>query len=404
MMSPRRALLSFLLPLTLGVAGCDCGGGPARGGVCNVPMPPATCGTSCSTSMPCPSGFYCAGGTCTADCSATVECTGGYVCMAGMCVSRPDVGGFDAAGRDVELTDNTCAAVDLDAERVTPNVLLIVDRSGSMDTNEFPPGSGVTRWDALRDALMAMPDGLVFSLQSSVRFGLVTYENSDRPSGCPDLDTVPCAIDNYSTIDTAYAGFEPGQDTPTGDSVTAVLSMLSTLVPTADAGDPTIFILATDGEPDTCEDGNDTAGGRLESIAAVETAFSRGIETYVISVGEDVSGAHLQDVANAGLGRSGSDPDAMFWVASDTGGLNDALETIIGGVIDCELTLSGSIDPSLACSGEVRLGGDVLPCDDPNGWRAIDANTIELTGTACDRLQTGGETLTARFPCDVVVF
>ncbi len=45
------------------------------------------------------------------------------------------------------------------------------------------------------------------------------------------------------------------------------------------AGDPTILILATDGGPDTCEDGDDTAGGRLESIAAVETAFSRGIET-----------------------------------------------------------------------------------------------------------------------------
>lgn len=399
------SLALLVVPLAFGVVGCDCGGGPIRDGVCNVPSPPAACGTSCSAADPCPAGFYCSGaGTCTADCSATVRCTEGYACDDGMCVASGDGGRRDGGPRDVLLTDNTCAAVDLDAERVTPNVLVIVDRSGSMESEEFPPGSGVTRWDALRDALLAMPGGLLFSLQSSVRFGLVTYENSGTPAGCPDLDTIPCAIDNYTTISSAYRGFEPGRDTPTGDSITAVMGMLGTLVPTADAGDPTIFILATDGEPDTCEDGDDTAGGRVESVAAVEAAFDDGIETYVISVGTDVGADHLQDVANAGLGRSAADPDAMYWVASDTSGLNDALETIIGGVIDCRLTLSGAIDPSLACSGEVRLGGDLLPCDDPNGWRAIDATTIELTGTACDRLQTSGETLTARFPCDVVVF
>jgi Mg-chelatase subunit ChlD len=382
--------------------GCDCAG-PERNGVCDVPSPPATCGRACSASEPCGPGFYCGDdGTCSADCSASIPCADGMTCTVanGTCSMRPDGSVVDVMPLDVLPTDNTCAAVDLDAERVTPNVLVIVDRSGSMGDEEFPEGSGTSRWDAVRDALTDTPDGLIFSLQSAIRFGFVTYSGA---GACPNLDTVACSLDNYDAIDTAYRGLAPEGDTPTGDSISAVLGMLGTLVPTADDGDPTIFILATDGEPDTCEDGDDEVGGRRESVEATEAAFDMGISTYVISVGDDVGADHLQDVANAGLGRSGSDPDAPFFVATDVAALNEALETIVGGVVDCRLTLSGTIDPDLACSGEVRLDGTVLPCDDPNGWRAIDATTIELTGTACDDLQ-GGATLTARFPCEVIVF
>jgi hypothetical protein len=400
--------LLLALPLVFGALGCDCGG-PTRNGVCNVPSPPVACGASCSPSDTCPAGFYCnESGSCNADCSSTVMCAGGFRCQAdGRCVAATDGSTSDGmvsevGPRDAQPTDNTCAAVDLDAERVTPNVLLIVDRSGSMGSEDFPTGSGTSRWDALRDALLDTPDGLLFSLQSSIRFGFVSYESGTRGT-CPNLRTVPCAIDNYDTIDMSYSMQNPAGGTPTGDSMTAVLGMLDTLVPTAEAGDPTIFILATDGEPDTCEDGNDEVGGRIESVDATEASFAAGIATYVISVGSDVGADHLQDVANAGLGRGRTDPDAPYWVANDTAGLNTALATIIGGVVDCRLTLSGSIDPSLACSGEVRLGGTPIPCDDPNGWRAIDATTIELTGTACDDLQ-GGAALTARFPCEVVVF
>lgn len=400
---PSHALLLLLMISAAAWMGCDCAG-PSRNGVCDRPSPPAACGMACSPSELCAPGFYCGDdGTCSADCSSSVPCPDDMACniASGTCVARPDGSVVDVMPLDVLPTDNTCAAVDLDAERVTPNVLVIVDRSGSMGDQQFPPGSGTSRWVAVRDALLDTPDGLIFSLQSAIRFGFVTYRH--QSGACPDLGTVACSLDNYDAIEASYTAQNPGGDTPTGDSMTAVLSMLDTLVPTADDGDPTIFILATDGEPDTCEDGDDEVGGRRESVDATEAAFGMGISTYVISVGNDVSASHLQDVANAGLGRSGSDPDAPYWVANDVAGLNDALATIVGGVVDCRLTLSGSIDPALACSGEVRLGGEVIPCDDPNGWRAIDATTIELTGTACDDLQSGA-TLTARFPCDVVVF
>ncbi|WP_236519165.1 vWA domain-containing protein [Sandaracinus amylolyticus] len=328
-----------------------------------------------------------------------MTCGAGRVCSSeGRCVES---GGLDGAVTDAQRpdamgVDRTCASVTVDATRSTPNVLLIIDRSLSMN-EDFGADS---RWDTLEDALLDTPDGVIFPLQSSVRFGFVMYTQSRTPSGCPDLISVPSALDNYDAIETEYRMHDPAGDTPTGDSIQAVLAQLDSLIDAPDQ--PTVFVLATDGEPDTCEDGSDEVGGRAESLAAVQAAYGRDIRTFVISVGEDVGEDHLQEIANAGIGNApDATPPAEFWVATDTAGLRAALETIVGSVVSCELTLEGEIDPDRACDGEVRLGGDPLTCG--TDWRAVDENTIELLGAACDRLQSGGEALTASFPCGVII-
>lgn len=385
-----RSLFASLALLAL-ASGCDCSGEIVGPRPCEGDDPPAGCGESCNATTPCPSGLYCGpGGECTADCTAGGACAGGQCSADGRCVLT-DGGSRDGAPPDAIGVDNTCGSIELGANRTTPNVIFVIDRSGSM-REDF---DGDSRWDTLEDALLASPEGPIFSLQSSVRFGIAMYTEEDGT--CPDLVTIPAAFDNYSAIETRYRVEGPGGGTPTGDSITAILGMIDTLAPERD--DPTILILATDGEPDTCEDGDDETNGRLESIAAVESAYDMDIRTFVISVGTDVASDHLQDVANAGLGRSGADPDAEFWVATDTTGLVTALEEIVGGVVSCDVTLEGRIDVDEACTGTVRLGGDVLECG--TDWRAVDETHIEILGEACSRLQSSGEALTATFPCGV---
>lgn len=404
---PSLALtLPSRLALALGVAlgaaglasGCDCSGDVQSVGPCQSASPPTGCGAECGAARPCRAGLYCGpAGTCTADCAAGEACSGGVCSSDGHCVPGDAGPPRDAAPRDAPAPDNTCASVSVGATRTTPNVILVIDRSGSMD-RDFE--GSTSRWDTLENALLAMPSGPIFSLQSSVRFGVAMYTDESGIAGCPDLVTIPAALGNYTAIDTRYRMEGPGGQTPTGDSIQAILGMLDTLAPVRD--DPTILVLATDGEPDTCEDGNDEVNGRLESIAAVEAAFSMGVRTFVVSVGTDVGMTHLQDVANAGLGHAAGDPPAEFWVATDTTGLVTALEEIIGGVVSCQVTLEGRIDPAEACSGTVRLGTDELECG--TDWRAIDETRIELLGAACDRLQTSSDELTATFPCGVVIF
>lgn len=390
--------------LAFSSAGCDCSGGLTSTRPCSTSRAPDGCGDSCAVTRSCPSGLYCgADDRCTADCLVGDTCPDGLACPSnGRCGAGSmdsGMGGGVDANRDVgPAPDRTCAAVELGATRTTPNVIFVIDRSGSMDT-DFD--MGMTRWEVLETAITGMPDGIVFTLQSSVRFGFAMYSDQGGVPGCPDLETVPCALDNFGPIRTEYRMHSPGGDTPTGDSITAVLGMLDTVAP--ERSEPTIFILATDGEPDTCEDGDDEVNGRRESLEAVQAAFALDppIRTYVISVGTDVGASHLQEFANAGVGVGAGGADAPFWVATDTAGLVSAIETIVGGALSCVVTLEGMIDPAAACDGTVRLGTDELTCG--TDWRAVDETHIELLGAACDRLQTSDDVLTATFPCGVIL-
>ena len=402
----RNHLILIGAAVALSVAGCECSGdSPAdpTGQVCDVEMPPEGCGSECGPGMPdCRAGMYCStDGVCTADCTpgGAVTCPSGQRCTAwGRCVDDPS-SRMDAS--------NVCAEVRVEGRPVTPTVILIVDQSGSM-TARFGDDD---RWNALRDFLMDTPDGFIASLEDQVEFGLAMYSaisdddgNPVDPDMCPAVEYVPPALNNYDAIDAVYAPADPLDDTPTGDSIMWVLDRWRS-IPDPDP-DPTIFILATDGEPDRCEELDpQTDEARDEAVAAVEETYTEGIRTFVISVGDEVGRDHLQDVANAGLGRGPGDDDAPFWVAGDADGLETALRDIVGGVLSCEVNLEGSIeDTEEACaSGTVRLNGETVPCDDENGWSVVDDDTIRLNGEACDELQAGtGATLDATFPCGVI--
>ncbi len=334
-----------------------------------------------------------------AGCSDSEACTAEGECVAIEGDARPRV---DAPNGDAP---DMCASVRIEARRVTPNVILIVDQSGSM-TADFP--GAADRWRGLRNSLMD-DTGLVRELEDTVRFGLALYSaRSSEPRGpamgmCPLVTLVDPALSNFDAIDAVYSDEDPIDETPTGDSVDFILDWIGSIPDPSE--DPTIFILATDGEPDTCEQANPQEG-QEEAIAAVGRAYLAGIRTFIISVGEGtISSEHLQDVANAGLGRRGGDPDAEFWVAGDDDGLRAALGDIIGGELSCVVELMGRVNPDEACEGEVRLNGDeVPPCDEENGWVPVDESHIELRGESCERLQnTPGVTLEAEFPCNVIL-
>lgn len=394
----------LLLPcLVLSVAACSTTP-PGGTSPCTGDTPLSGCGNRCTPSTPCATGLYCAeSGRCGADCdyAAQTGCNAGFTCsLTGQCVSGSD-GGI-VVPTDGPLPDNNCANIALNTNHTTPNVILILDRSQSMD-QDFGRDS---RWNVLRDTLMSTPSGLVNTLQSSVRFGLVTYAGfSSGGATCPALQIVDPALNNYDAIDAVYTrnGTIPG--TPTGEALEAVIanSALSMSTP-----DPTVFVLATDGDPNGCA-GIDVMG-KPRSLAAVQSAYSMGIRTYVIGVGtaSELDGDHLTDLANAGIGAAAS-ASSMYWRVADEASLIAALTTIVGGTISCDIALtSGSIDitdPTAYCAGaDVQLNGNPVPCETADGWHAVDATHIRLQGTSCDELTATGGTVTASFPCGIVLF
>lgn len=345
-------------------------------------------------------------------CDTDHQCGSGS-CQAGECAVSPDVGGGGTgSGGSYGFVDDldpqggsggeeSCVDLDVDFSRVTPTVVLLIDQSGSMLQN-FE--NGVNRWQTLRNTLTNPDTSLLKKLESSVRFGMSLY-TSDRgfgpdqndPKECPLLKNVDIALGTFSDMADMLQDNGPAGDTPTAESVAAVTERLAAFTEEG----PKSIILATDGDPDTCDDpdANDSDGSKALSVAAVTAAYGEGISTHVISVGNQVTATHLKDLAVAG---AGGDEDAEAYTALDTTALVDAFNQIIGSVRTCDFTLQGRVELDEAARGTVTVDGQTLTFGDPNGWEMPNETTVRLLGDACEAVQADATGVSMRFPCDAI--
>lgn len=297
---------------------------------------------------------------------------------------------------DGSSTTMDCPSTEVAFEPVIPTVILLVDQSGSM-TADF---GGVDRWDAVRDALIDPVGGVLVALQDDVRFGvsLFTSQNGDEGGTCPVLTEDAPELGNLDDITTLFNNNSPDDETPTGESISAVSAALL-----ADPSrGPKIIVLATDGEPDTCAQPNPQEGQAL-AIEATESAYGTGVETFIISVGSDISETHLQEMANAGVGWMPGDEDAPFYVPTDQDALVAAFDEIINGVRSCVFELDGAILPGQEDQGTVTVNGEEIPYDDPEGWVVNDSTEIELLGAACQAIQDGDVDVQVEFTCEAIL-
>ena len=432
-----RSWLSIVFVGVSGLAIVACGssgadgprGGGGTGGVtfsCDTldPRPPG-CDGACpnGSDTECMAGTHCLNGACEAQCTDNQGCGGGSSCnVRGRCVPDVGTGGTGGTGNT-----NGCQSVTITPTRSIPNVMFLVDQSGSMDANDFGP-MNLNRWTAAHSAITSIASD---PLDDIVRFGLTTYtsENGYDNAPCPrlpvagdplagrarvdfDLNT-GSAIGNNSVYPSSYPN-DAGNDTPTGDSIDALVDLISASPP-PDEG-PTIIVLATDGEPDSCECPDSGHPGcstnppppsaRDQAVSAAANAHSEGIDVFVLWVGEltsDSTRNHLQDVANAGVTGTG-----MVWVGDDPASLSNAFQSIVSDSISCDVQMDERFDDKdKACAeGVVRLDdGPALACSDTNGWRVkpgVD-NVIELVGGACNTFKSGNVTFSAVFPCGAIV-
>lgn len=295
-----------------------------------------------------------------------------------------DIGGDTPDNPDSKPGDDPypgCPSVTANITAEIPTVMLLVDRSGTMEEGF---GGGLDRWEAVYATLLGSPTALVPQLDNQVDFGLATY--TGRPDlGCPLVDQIDPARNNFSAIDTAYRSTSPLKDTPTGESLDLVRAGLASLQTTG----PKAIVVATDGLPDSCANPDDNnAAARKLAVDAASRAFNEGIEVYIISVGNDVSDAHLQEMANAGVGLAPQGAqNAPYYRALNTQQLEDAFSGIIAGVRGCSFDLDQAVAD--AATGTVTLDGRELEKD--VDWQITGDTTLELIGDACDELLDGGD-------------
>ena len=412
-----------------------------------------SCGVTCTTTEQCPVGQFCAeNDSCQQECTPGNDdtCSGARACSEnGKCIAKDDIevpelpmGGGSGGDGD----DEVCIDVEVDFTPQIPNVVLLIDQSASMtddDTafrskveaavlaGEYVPwdcpdsdnrrGADETwRWNVVRNVLLHPETGIVKPLEEKVRFGMATYSSDngfgndpEAPRVCPMLSEVDIAFGTHQAMLDAFQCSDVINDTPTRESLTAIAEKLAA----ADLEGPKIIVLATDGEPDTCDCddwemrngaacvaeseymGEIYPAGQYEQILVALEAQrihdELGITIEVINVGDDSLTAHLDSVAASGGALSGMSIDG-----TSPGALIDAFETIIDGVRSCVIELDGKIATGEEDSGTVTLNGEELELDGPDGWVVNSPSEIELVGAACDAIKSGDHDIDVKFPCE----
>jgi hypothetical protein len=241
-------------------------------------------GEDCTSSNDCQDSLSCGqDGVCVAACGeeAGAPCgsAGGPAdddddLMIGLGGANGNGAGGNAAGGG----DN-CIDVDVGFTPQVPTVLLLIDRSGSMnadgkfgdavqaavDAGTYTlgecPDHNDWRWNVVRDVLMNPTKGIIKPLEEQVRFGMSLYSSrngqvkDDAPNEvdpnkmCPELIEVPIALRNHKAMLDEFKCDDIADDTPTGESL---LAAAATLKAFKEPG-PKVIVLATDGEPDNCE-------------------------------------------------------------------------------------------------------------------------------------------------------
>lgn len=288
------------------------------------------------------------------------------------------------------------------------SILLVVDRSASMDNNpdgdEPDPGED-TKWDlaqsAVGDVLNELPD--------DIRVGLLLYPKSG--AGCevdtePQVDIAPLG-QNRAVIKTAMGGL-PWGDTPTEKALWNAYAHLASIPGQANRG----IVLLTDGAWN--------CGSQNTAVySAVEYAYvNDGILTFAIGIPGAAVGAlsHLVSLGGGSRfdGCNGKEPDywhplqsedcgatldnhdcchypvdSATYVADLTAALSEvASKFLTSCVFAVPKSGPGPFDPDLV---NVYVDGTLIPQNSFDGWTYVGGGTdsLEIHGPTCDLLLTG---------------
>ena len=342
--------------------------------------------------------------------------------------TNPDASGSSSTG---ELN---CGEQEFVLEAVPPNVVLVLDKSGSMVQNSWdadgdPVTAEETRWRSLHDVVSFV----VGTFEAEINFGAVLFPST---SAIAELDAGACFVNTDPEVPVAalnadgVLGGIPQANATTSTIVgatpaTAGIQTALDHLKTLDASIDRFMILITDGaancsaDADTSMCPGTSCGLMVEydsnlPLVVGDAFMTDGVPTFVIGI--DIfdgvvsepgqvavnTFTELNAVAEAGgRAREGSE---MFFNATNEIELQEALAEIAGQVVSCTIPLSEEpTDPDFV---EVEIGGMLFPpvedCETQDGWVYVNPegpyDAIQLCNAACDALAESGE-LDATFGC-----
>ncbi len=348
------------------------------------------------------------------DCESDDDCAEGFLC---------------SEGGDCEF-DDSCGEATAKIPIVTPNVVLVLDKSGSMVANSWdgdddPDTPEVSRWFSL----FSVVDLIVGNFDASMNLGMALYPSKKAQSvynlnaclveAVPDVPVAPqnganvlMSMPPADALSPTIAG-----GTPARAGVIAAYEHLLGI----DNDLPKFVVLVTDGAANCSLEAEDDASRfEIYDDALTQTiaeAYSDGITTFVVGIDiDDITSNSKQDgnpdatntferlnelAVAGGMPQEGA---AAFYDSQNQIELQAALTAISEQVLSCDIVLDP--EPDYPNYVEIFVDGtsygnqQVSDCDSEDGWMYIDPEmtTIRLCGEACTAFQMSGS-LDAEYDC-----
>ena len=342
--------------------------------------------------------------------------------------------GSVASGTANGLPPNVCESVGLVANPQIPEMMIVLDRSGSMQEGE--------RWTPSVSAVR----GITMALESKIDFGLVLFPdpgeqvvmgsfgdiarcltapdpqacldeavggnsngginisiNISGPACAPGRIAVPTGAANAGAIEQVLQNTFPQGGTPTSGTLEGLLSSYAQVPINPDeVPQPKYLLLVTDGQP-TCPAGQGSTPNPEDIAAsnlAIDALTNAGVKTYVI--GYDTSGVGNEELARVldDFAARGGTGDTQHRPVEDEASLIEELRSILGEVASCSLLLDAA--PASPEYVRVTLDSQQVNLNDDDGWRLVDGSTVELVGQACQTFKSGTHRVEATVECDIV--
>jgi hypothetical protein len=303
--------------------------------------------------------------------------------------SSGSTAGTAGNGGSVNPDGATCGGQKYNAQNVPPDLLILLDKSGSMDEQADGtqcPGMGMPcptqKWPQMVMGL----NSVVGASADKINWGLAYFPSSGGSSSCTTAANAAVAIapNNAGPIMASLAATETDGRTPTRSAVNNAVTYLQTLT----SPNPKFILLATDGAPNCMPGaGQSTASDAAGAVQAVSTAAMMGIPVFVVGIGNVAEFVQtLNDMAVAG-GRPAAGA-TKYYPASSSADLVAVLTTIGAQIATCTFTLS-AVPP---VPGNIAVYGDgaKIPASATDGWSyGTGMRSVILNGPTCDKVKAG---------------
>jgi hypothetical protein len=345
--------------------------------------------------------------------AAVASCGGDETSSGSNSSSNNNTGGADTGGNAAGGTNNVgggtgglfnntgggnvggmmaCASEEAQAETAILNMIVVLDRSASMEPNLWTPS---------KNALSAYFNDMN-QTGTNVAMTFFPIENPADNNGCnishydpPHVPFEPIPTNANVLINAMNAENASGPDTPTYGAIYGTLQYANAHQD-LNPNEVTIVVFASDGDPNGCT-GNQNDIPIIAGVAQSALNYN-GVRTYVIAInGADV--AALDTIAAAG------GTTQAFDVTMNTAQFTAAMENIKGQALACEFLIPTPSNPNefdpLKVNVTYTPGGsntpenllqanDAADCGTEPGWyydNPVNPTKIFLCPATCTTVQ-----------------